>query len=84
MQVKNGKIMFCYCCSNGGLDGNCIYGWEDKCGITNERLNKIFNKKIPITHYTGVGEETTLIEGLKRCGELPWNFEKFKIAKSGK
>ena len=65
MQVKNGKIMFCYCCSNGNLVGGCIYGREDECGITTERLNEIFNDE--------------LVKELQECGELPYNFHKFEI-----
>ena len=56
MNVKNGKVMFCHNCSNGNLDGSCIYGREDECGITEKRLNEIFNP---------------LVKKLKECGELP-------------
>lgn len=65
MQVKNGKIMFCHCCSNSDIFGNCIYGKEDECGTTQERLDEIFNEE--------------LVEELKECGELPYNFNKFQI-----
>lgn len=64
MQVKNGKIMFCHCCSNGNIDGGCIYGREKTCGIIQARLGDKFKP---------------IVKKLKECGELPHNFRGFKI-----
>ena len=35
------RLLFCHCCSNGTLDGTCMYGREAECGHTEEEVREI-------------------------------------------
>ena len=44
MPKKTGILLFCRCCSNGTLDGTCMYGREAECALTEEHIREVANR----------------------------------------
>ena len=58
MPKETGILLFCHCCSNGTLDGTCMYGREAECAITEEHIKEVANRLNRIMELHNAKDQT--------------------------